>query len=255
MARLIALSSIVLLLAGVVAAWRGLDASIVNVTVLGDLDSAERQQVEETLRRNLRGGLLGADLALISNALNNLSWPRRVSVRRVWPDGLVLSLEKALVVAGWGDDYLTIDGDVVQLAGQHEELVNFDCQHTSPIAALELYQRLQRDVSAADLKIAQLKENDLGEWTLTFSNDIDLNIGASELDERVQRFTTVYLSELSDQVAEVAMVDARYANGVAVSWRNAPGERGVTDRLVQNPETRLEMSVAGHHASRKYGVR
>jgi hypothetical protein len=51
------------------------------------------------------------------------------------------------------------------------------------------------------------------------------------------------------------MVDARYANGVAVSWRNAPGERGVTDRLVQNPETRLEMSVAGHHASRKYGVR
>lgn len=255
MARLIAVSSVLLLLVTGVAAWRLLDAPIVSVTVRGDLDSAERLQVEQALKRNLRGGLLSVDLLEIRNALNELSWPRRVSVRRVWPDGLVLSLEKALVVAGWGADYLTIDGEVVQLAAQYNELVHFDCRHTSPKAALELYQRLQRDVSGAELKIAHLQENDLGEWTLTFNNGINLNIGASELDERIQRFVAVYLSELSGRVDQVAAVDARYANGVAVSWHDEPTAQLAHEQPVQESETRLAMSVAGHHARRNNGLR
>jgi cell division protein FtsQ len=242
MARLIAVCSVVMLLVAGIATWRMLDAPIVSVTVRGNLDSAERLQVEEALSSNLHGGLLSVDLVEIRNALKELSWPRHVSVRRVWPEGLVVSLEKALVVAGWGKDYLTIDGEVVQLAAQQNELVLFNCRHVSPKAALELYQRLQRDVAAVDLKIAQLEENALGEWTLTFSNGINLNIGADELDARVQRFITVYLSELSDRVDQVASVDARYANGVAVSWH-------------EEPTVRLAMGMADHQTRTENGLR
>lgn len=242
MARLIAVCSVVMLLVAGIATWRMLNAPIVSVTVRGNLDSAERLQVEEALSSNLHGGLLSVDLVEIRNALKELSWPRHVSVRRVWPEGLVVSLEKALVVAGWGKDYLTIDGEVVQLAAQQNELVLFNCRHVSPKAALELYQRLQRDVAAVDLKIAQLEENALGEWTLTFSNGINLNIGADELDARVQRFITVYLSELSDRVDQVASVDARYANGVAVSWH-------------EEPTVRLAMGMADHQTRTENGLR
>jgi len=242
MARLIAVCSVVMLLVTGIATWRMLDAPIVSVTVRGNLDSAERLQVEEALSSNLHGGLLSVDLVEIRNALKELSWPRHVSVRRVWPEGLVVSLEKALVVAGWGKDYLTIDGEVVQLAAQQNELVLFNCRHMSPKAALELYQRLQRDVAAVDLKIAQLEENALGEWTLTFSNGINLNIGADELDARVQRFIAVYSSELSDRVDQVASVDARYANGVAVSWH-------------EEPTVQLAMGMADHQTRTENGLR
>lgn len=255
MARFLAVISVLALLAAGVAGWRLLDAPIVSVTVQGDMDAAERLQVEQTLKRILQGGLLSVDLLEIRTALYDLSWPRRVSVRRVWPDKLVLSLEKALVVAGWGNDYLTIDGDVVQLAAQYREMVQFDCQHTLPNAALELYQRLQSDVSSAGLKIARLQENDLGEWTLTFKSGFELNIGASELDDRVQRFVAVYLSELSDQVAQVATIDARYANGVAVSWHDQPSTGLVPGQLAHASETRLATSVAGNHTRRKNGLR
>ena len=137
---------------------------------------------------------------------------------------------------------LTIDGEVVQLAAQQNELVLFNCRHMSPKAALELYQRLQRDVAAVDLKIAQLEENALGEWTLTFSNGINLNIGADELDARVQRFIAVYSSELSDRVDQVVSVDARYANGVAVSWH-------------EEPTVQLAMGMADHQTRTENGLR
>jgi cell division protein FtsQ len=191
MARVLAISSLLLLAILALALWRVLDAPIARVQVSGELDGAERVQVEAAIVSALHGGLLSVDLQAIAEELKALSWPRRVSVRRVWPDTLKIDLARALVVAGWGDDYLTIDGQVVQLAAQQHELVRFDCELTAPKTALELYQRLQREAALADLQILHLKENALGEWTLTFANDIVLNIGSSELGARVGRFVAV----------------------------------------------------------------
>jgi len=234
----------------VVWTWLALDRPVAKVRVVGDLNAAERQQVRETLRYSVNDTLLSMDLQEVAADLEALSWPRQVKVRRVWPDSLTVELEKALVVAAWNDDYLTMDGRVVQLAMEIEELVRFQCHHTAPRAALDLYQRLQRDSSAVDLQIAELIENDLGEWTLKFTNGIDLNLGVSELSARLQRFVSVYERELGSQVAQIAAVDARYASGVAVRWLNS----GNTD-LSGSAGQPLSMSVAGNHTRAKNGFR
>lgn len=237
MTRIVAVVALLLMMIATAAVWRLLDAPVVEVRVSGELDQAERAQVELAIAESLDGGLLSADLNDIHDALRALSWPRHVSIRRVWPNSLEVSVAKALVVAGWGEDYLTIDGQVVQLASDQRDLVHFDCQLTAPKTALELYQRLQRDVAAAGLQITHLHENGLGEWTLTFSNAIELNIGASDLTDRVTRFVSVYQQQLQHRTQEVVLVDARYANGIAVSWRAAPApgrERGLDDRLAMH---------------------
>jgi cell division protein FtsQ len=199
--------------------WLQLDRPVTTVRVLGQLTAEEQTQVRDALRPLLSGGLLSVDLNAAASALADLSWPRDVSVRRVWPDGLEVRLEKALVVAAWNEGYLTMGGDVVQLASAEPGLVNFDCELTRPQAALELYQRLQREVAPADLKIERLRENALGEWTLTFDNALVLTLGDTDLDERLERFIAVYRTALSDRLPEIERVDARYANGIAVSWR------------------------------------
>lgn len=249
MARVLAISALLLLGIVALAVWRLLNAPISRIEVSGELDRAERVQVETAIISALDGGLLSVDLQAIADELKALSWPRRVSVRRVWPDALKIDLARALVVAGWGDDYLTIDGQVVQLAAQQHELVRFDCELTAPKTALELYQRLQREVADAGLQIHRLQENALGEWTLTFANGIVLNIGSSELGDRVGRFVLIYQKELHTQVNQLAAVDARYANGIAVRWRQQPDMR--------DPESAqsLAMNHAGQQMRVKHGSR
>jgi len=219
MSRVGAVLVLVVIAAASIVLWLKLDRPVSTVRVLGQLSAEEQAQVRDALQPLLNGGLLTVDLTAVTSALAGLSWPRDVSVRRVWPGSLEVRLEKALVVAAWNEGYLTMGGDVVQLAAAEPGLVSFDCELTRPQAALELYQRLQREALPADLKIEHLRENALGEWTLTFDNTLVLTLGDTDLDERLERFIAVYRTELSDRLPEIERVDARYANGIAVSWR------------------------------------
>jgi cell division protein FtsQ len=70
------------------------------------------------------------------------------------------------------------------------------------------------------LKVAEVEEDALGEWRVTFTNGLTVSLGHEELLERVERFSHVYRKVIEERIAQVDHVDARYRNGVAVSWRD-----------------------------------
>ncbi len=233
------------LLVGAVGAWHGLDTPVTSVRVLGTLNEAEQVQVREVVARQARGGILSTDLEALQASLEALSWPRRISVRRVWPDKLLLALDKALVVASWNGAYLTMDGEIVELATPVPGLVAFDCAHTEPLAALDLYQRLSRELSASTLELVGLEENQLGEWSLTFTDGLMVKLGREQHRARLRRFLAVYDAELAGRARQVASVDARYANGIAVRWLAPAGDSaaqlaGVPSASARGPITRAE---------------
>jgi cell division protein FtsQ len=53
-----------------------------------------------------------------------------------------------------------------------------------------------------------------------FTNDLTVSLGHEQLLERVERFDRVYRNVIKDRVDAVERIDARYGNGVAVSWRD-----------------------------------
>lgn len=199
-------------------AWIRLDVPIERVRVEGPLADAERIQVSEVVTANLRGGMLGADLESLRLAIESLSWPRFVTLRRVWPASLSIRVEKAMVVARWNSAYLTADGQVVQMPSGDQSLPILNCALSAPKDALETYLRMSIVAADEGLVLKQLDENELGEWTLTFADGVTLMLGAERLTERFGRFATVYRQELKARFDEVAHLDARYASGLAVRW-------------------------------------
>ena len=256
MAKLTAPVMIVLLAFAALMAWIELDAPISSVRVEGQLDKAERAAIRHAVAAQLRsgsrrgtrgvrgtqivpGGILSTDLDLLQQAIRDLSWPRHVTVRRLWPDGLVVSVDKEMVVAAWRDAYLNTEGKVVQWPGAREDLPIFDCQVSQPRAAMEIYQRLNDATAPVGLRIERLAQNALGEWTVNFSTGIKLILGAERLTQRVARFLVVYERELAQKEDLVEQVDARYANGVAVRWRQPlRGEPTVLAALARSQITK-----------------
>lgn len=231
--------------------WRHLDQPVRSVRVEGALTLAEQQAIRAVVSQGLDGGLLSLSLDDLAARIRSLSWPRTVMVRRVWPAGLVIRVEKESVVANWGPGgYLTSAGKIVQLADGQQDLPVLAAAVSSPRQAMEMYQMLQVRVQPLGLDIRKLEEDGLGEWLLTLNDEMTVALGNEDLTRRMQRFLLVYRQlqsmpgipqpasvpadgrpgahvapsvEHAHPVAHaVAHMDTRYGSGVAVRWAD-PG--------------------------------
>ncbi len=212
-------------LAGVASAFVALlfvmNSPVQVVRVSGDLSLPERDAVKAAVLQRLDGGLLGISLDDVVEGVLALSWPREVRVRRVWPGIVDVNVTKDTFVARWGDGgVLNSGGQVVESAGPPDEsLPLIRCANANGARAMQIFQMLGQVLADTSLKVAEVEEDALGEWRVTFTNELTVSLGHEELLERVERFSHVYRKVIEDRMGQVDHVDARYRNGVAVSWR------------------------------------
>ncbi|MCZ6656283.1 MAG: cell division protein FtsQ/DivIB [Gammaproteobacteria bacterium] len=212
-----------LFVAGVMG-WLALDQPVRVVRIEGELSAPERREVQAQIAGSLDARLLTLNLEKLRHQILALSWPRTVSLRRVWPDSLEVSVSKQMVVARWADGaFLTSSGEIVTTPDAPANVPTFDCDLSGPKRAMEIYRLLQELASRAGLNVVTLSENALGEWRIDLAGGLELMLGAEQLAERMRRFLLVYRRSLGDTKRRVEYVDARYANGVAVRWRESGG--------------------------------
>ncbi|MGE0625283.1 MAG: cell division protein FtsQ/DivIB [Pseudomonadales bacterium] len=240
MDRLLAVVSGAVLVALATIIYWHLDRPVTRVSVAGQLDDAEQAQIREAVRAHLSGGMLSADLDGLTDGILALSWPRAVSIRRNWPGTLQIDVEKPAVVAGWRDAYLASDGRVVRLPGDQDDLPRFECSLAEPRRAMEVFHRLSRAGARDGLEVQRLTENPLGEWGVLLSradgSAVSVVLGAESIEERFERFLVVYRQHLAGRVEEISRIDARYDNGVAVSWiQEGAAQRLVAARQADSP--------------------
>ena len=193
------------------------------VRVSGELSLPERDAVKAAVLQRLDGGLLGISLDDVVEGVLALSWPREVRVRRMWPGIVDVNVTKDTFVARWGGGgVLNSGGQVVDSAGPPDEsLPLIRCANANGSRAMQIFQMLGQVLADTSLKVAEVEEDALGEWRVTFTNELTVSLGHEELLERVERFSHVYRKVIEERIAQVDHVDARYRNGVAVSWRDS----------------------------------
>ena len=201
------------------AAWQLLDRDVTRFQVNGPLNEAEQREVQALLVDAVGGGVLSADINGLAERLMTLSWPRSVRVRRVWPDVLVVNVEKERVIARWGaEGYLNSAGKVLKVAEAVPGLPRLDCAHADPITAMEMFLVLSETAGSVKLRIEHLQQNLLGEWRVGFDNGVQLSLGAEDVTNRMNRFTYAYATNLRTHATTIAHIDARYRNGLAVKF-------------------------------------
>lgn len=203
--------------------WQQLDRPVRAVRVEGPLSVAEQQAIRRVVSESLEPGILSLDLEDLGRRIRSLSWPRTVQVRRVWPDGLAIRVEKESVVAAWGDGgYLNSAGKVVKLAEGSEGVPTLSTSMAPPRRAMEVYQMLASRLQPRGFRIVRLEENELGEWLLTLERGVTVALGNEAVGPRLGRFVRAWERGLNARADEIAHVDTRYGNGVAVRWTGRP---------------------------------
>jgi len=195
------------------------------------MDNSELKHVNELTLRNgmlgrIKGNFFTTNLDNVRQVFEAVPWVRRASVRREWPDQLIVALEEHEALGTWGEDgrLLSTKGDVFTAnlaeAEEDHELPEFDGPDGSEKEVLARFGELRNWFAPIKLAPEGLSLSTRYAWTVKLDNGMSVALGREQtpttLKERVDRLVGIW-PQLTARVPNIETVDMRYQNGLALS--------------------------------------
>ncbi|MGE8359808.1 cell division protein FtsQ/DivIB [Pseudomonas sp.] len=212
------------------------DRPIARISVEGDLSYISQQAVQQRIAPYVTASFFSVDLLGMRHELERMPWIASAEVRRVWPDQVLVRLEEQLPIARWGDEALLNNQGQ---AFAPKELANYEHlpQLYGPKRAqqqvMQQYQVLSQMLRPLGFSVARLELRERGSWFLSTGQGIELLLGRDHLVEKMRRFVAIYDKELKAQQTNIARIDLRYANGLAVAWHEPVAPTAAETAVVQ----------------------
>ncbi len=197
-----------------------------QVDITGELRHVQRDALRAALAPAVEQGFLGADMRAIQRRVEALPWVDSASVRRIWPDRIVVSVQEQAPVARWaGGGFVNRRGEVfaakaaadTALAG----LPLLQGQTADAGKIVQTFRTATARLRPLGLRVTDLSLDARGELRIGLGNGIELVLGRADTGERLQRFLEVWPQVLAARAPEIARIDLRYGNGFAVKWKSA----------------------------------
>lgn len=191
-----------------------------TVRLESPLHRVTEQEVRMLLARYTESGFLGVDVQDLRDELELNAWVDRATVRRVWPDGLVILIDEQRPIARWGESALLNErGQVFSppMRGSESELPVLSGPTGSESLVLAKFEQFNTLMSAIDMELYALSVDARGSWSAVVEDGPVLRIGRENVDERVTRFVGLVKGGLAEQLTNAERIDLRYSNGISVS--------------------------------------
>lgn len=219
-----------------------------HIDVIGNMPNSTSEQVAAAVAKVSANNILRVDIAKVAEAAQSLPWVEGATIRRKWPDTLEVLVSERVVLARWNDnEVLDQLGTVVSMP----DLVDSSLPHlsgpqTSAPEVLKAYQSWSRVVANVDLEVNSVHLSDRGSWEISVrpfslvelattdasvAEPTKVIIGGTNLVNRSKQFLKLYVEIFQPVQEKVAVIDMRYPDGVAVTWRGAPPEMHRTEEI------------------------
>jgi cell division protein FtsQ len=194
----------------------------------GEFRHVTPSQLHAAVVETLNGTVLSADLQPIQQSLQAIPWVRKATVRRIWPNRLLVRIEEQQAVATWSKGLL-VNTYGQAFAGASEDhdascmLAALSGPPGSERLVLDRARELQAWVDPLGVSLASLRLTDQYAWNAVLSSGITLDLGrdalGANIEERVRMFVKTQswlLKRLAlEGDASVVHADLRYATGYA----------------------------------------
>ena len=191
--------------------------------------------IRGTALPKLRGNFFTTDLDAVRQAFEAVPWVRYASVRREWPNRLIVALEEHQALAAWGGDegrLLSVNGELFTAnpaeaeedLGQDSNLPQLTGPPGSEKEVLARYKALRKWFEPLNLLPEELALSNRYAWSVKLNNGTTVELGREQdghtLKDRVHRLIAVHPKLMQISNGKIESVDMRYANGLAVKSSN-----------------------------------
>jgi len=202
--------------AAVIYAARQPAFALREVRIGNELKHVTREQIEDVVRREVRGSFFTINLATARASFERLPWVRGVNVRRQWPARLDVVLEEHVPLARWGAAALVnTQGEVFQAAYDGELPLFVGPEGAAREIAIQ-YRYFQRGLAAMGETPVQVQVTARRAWQVKLQSGLLLELGRENIEARFSRFVALHDQTIGRLERRIDYVDLRYANGFAV---------------------------------------
>ena len=186
-----------------------------------------KRQVLETVQ----GNFFSVRLEDVKRGFESMPWVRHANVRRVWPNGLIVSIEEQKPFGTWGgsDSHELINHHGEIFTGRVSEisddirLVDFHGPDDAGKEVMSLYEKASNWFKPWGAEVVSLALTERYAWHIKLSNGMKVEFGRDEessdktlTEERVARLFKYWPQVQERWSNRIDAVDLRYASGFAV---------------------------------------
>ena len=201
-------------------------------------------QVKNQVLEQVQGNFFTVRLENIKEAFEDLPWVRHASVRRVWPNGLAVSIEEQKPFAIWGNrseqKFMNGFGEVfsgsLSQVDDPSLLIEVSGPNDSSKEVMQLYQKASRWFAPWNVDVVSVTLSDRYSWSVKLSNGIRVEFGRDEeaqgkalTEERVARLIEYWPKAQERLLGRVDAIDLRYGNGFAVHLASTANKKPELD--------------------------
>jgi cell division protein FtsQ len=201
-----------------------LTKAVSRVSISGEFLHVDKSRLAKKVTPYLEKGFLLSDLSAIQQGLEEMPWVYQVSVERKWPDKIAIQVVEQTAIARWGSSaYINAEGDIFNPL-KVENIVGLVMLSGPESRAQDVmlkFETLTSVFKQQGLNLKQLLLSDSYRWTAVLEGGVTLVLGPDPIMKKVERFMLAYQLELKSKFKQVARVDMRYSNGLAVQWQAA----------------------------------
>jgi cell division protein FtsQ len=230
---LLGLAALALLAAGI---WWLAQRPLFTLKVIRIDGSGEMQlrrvnalTIRNTALPRIKGNFFTANLDAVRAAFESVPWVHRATVRREWPNTLLITIEEHQPLGTWGEDgrLVSVKGDVftanLDEAEEDGELPEFVGPEGSAPEVVNRYAQFQQWFAPLDLAPEAVQLSARYAWKVRLDNGVTVELGREQnpatLQERALRMVSVYPQLAARLQDRIESIDMRYPNGLALQAR------------------------------------
>ena len=192
-----------------------------TVMLSGEFQHLDQTEIEQVLRAYIGQSFFSLDIRELQQNLNARDWTESVSIRRVWPDKLRVTITEKKPVARWDDRHLLSSTARVYRADTeafaHLPLVHARSQE--PAWALRRFRSLQQSFEQVGERLVALEIDSRGSIDVELINGLQIRLGRDDIERKVERLASIYDAQILPRREQIERLDMRYSNGFAVAWK------------------------------------
>ena len=202
------------------------DMPINEVLIKGEYRHIDGDQINLIANEYLVGNFFTINLKNTQKAFKKLPWVRDISVRRKWPDKLIINIEEHKVLGRWRN---------LGLVNNHGEIFNAAFQEDLPIfygkealvkEITNKYYEINEILGKELMQIGTITLSNRLSWEITTNNGLKIILGRDKIIVKLESFINQYQEVLYKMKNRIEYVDLRYKDGFSVR---------VVDESMANP--------------------
>ncbi|ALH94897.1 cell division protein FtsQ/DivIB [Acinetobacter equi] len=211
------------------------NAKIADLEVVGAQSDTEKSQVINHVMPVVKYNYFTSDLKQVRDKALELPWVDRVVVSRAWPNAIKVRVMPKHAIARWGTGRLLSDsGDVFTeaLTKNNQQLPLLHGPSHQSKMMMRRYNEINQLFAPMNMRLKELYLTDRMTWFMQFDSGFRVIVDQDQMMSKLQRLSYLAQHDLKPVWNQIAAIDVRYRNGLAIQWKNAVAPKIVNGNFV-----------------------